>query len=181
MSARIVIISGSPGTGKTSTSKMLAEKSLYDRAVHLQIDDFWQCIRKGYIHPWLSNSGEQNETVIEAVAASASNFSKGGYEVFVDGVLGPWFLKPWSKIAKNGIDVRYIILRPAEDSTVLRAAKRQQREQFPLDTEIIRNVWNSFNNLGEYESHVLDTTGQTIVESTAIIQNKLLGDEYRIK
>jgi len=180
MSARIVIVSGSPGTGKTSISQVLTEKSLYNRAVHIQVDDFWQCIRKGYIHPWLNDSVDQNETVMKAVAACAAKFSKGGYEVFVDGVLGPWFLKPWIKIAKKGVDVRYIILRPDEDTTVFRAAKRPQREQFPLDAEIVKDVWSGFNNLGKYESHVLDTTGQSIEESTEIIQTMLHGNNYRI-
>lgn len=32
--------------------------------------------------------------MIEAVAASAERFSAGGYEVFVDGTIGPWFLEP---------------------------------------------------------------------------------------
>ena len=180
MPASIIIISGPPGAGKTSISQNLAEKSLYDRAVHIKVDDFWQSIRKGYTHPWLNDSGHQNETVTEAAAASARTFYDGGYEVFVDGVLGPWFLQPWIMVAKSGIDVRYIILRPDEDTTVLRATKRQQREHFPLSTEIIKSVWGSFNNLGEYEPYVLDTTGQTIEESTAAIQDILLGDRYRI-
>ena len=180
MSARVVIISGPPGTGKTSISKVLAEKSLHDRAVHIQLDDFWQCIRKGYIHPWLDNSAGQNETVIEAAAASARMFVKSGYEVFVDGVLGPWFLKPWVEIAKSDVDVRYIILRPDEDTTIFRAANRQQREHFPLNSEIIKNVWNSFSNLDKYEPHTLNTTGQTVEESTTIIQSMLLRCNYRI-
>ena len=177
MPAQIIIISGSPGTGKTSVSRMLAEKSLHKRAVHIQADDYWQSISKGYIHPWLSDSGKQNETVLKAVAASAKTFAKGGYEVFVDGVIGPWFIKPWVKLAKKGIDVRYIILRADEATTVLRATTRQQRESFPLNSEIIKNLWASFCDLGSYESHVLDTTGQSVEESAAAVQCMLLGDK----
>ena len=172
-SERIVIISVSPGTGKTSIIHVLAENSTYDRAVHIHVDDFWQCICKGYIHPWLDNSGDQNKIVVESVAASTKRFSKNGYAVFVDGTVGPWFLRPWIKMAKNGADVRYILLRPDEETTVLRAAARRQREFFPLDTENIRDLWNSFSNLGKYESHVVDTTGQTVEESAAIIQKML--------
>ena len=180
MPARIVIISGLPGTGKTSVSRMLAEKSLRERAVHIQADGYWQSIHKGYIHPWLSDSGQQNDTVIKAVCASAKVFAKGGYEVFVDGVIGPWFLKPWVKLAKKGMDVRYIILRTDEATTVLRAAERQQREPFPLTCDVISSLWSSFSDLGKYESHVLDTTKQTIEESAFAIQNGLIGSNYRI-
>ena len=72
--------------------QVAAEKSPYDCAVHIHSDDFYQYIRKGYIAPWLEGSGKQNEVMIEAAAASAERFSAGGYEVFVDGTIGPWFL-----------------------------------------------------------------------------------------
>jgi cytidylate kinase len=180
MSARIVVISGAPGTGKTSVSRILAENSTYDRAVHIHTDDFYQYIRKGYISPWLDGSGDQNNTMIEAAAASAKRFSAGGYEVFVDGVIGPWFLKPWIQISEEGIDVRYIVLRPSEQTTVLRVNNREQNEYFPLSDEVVKNLWRSFTDLGKYESHVLDTTAQTVVESAAHIQKMLLEENFRL-
>jgi cytidylate kinase len=180
MSARIVVISGAPGTGKTSVSRILAENSTYDRAVHIHTDDFYQYIRKGYITPWLDGSGDQNNTMIEAAAASAKRFSAGGYEVFVDGVIGPWFLKPWIQISEEGIDVRYIVLRPSEQTTVLRVNNREQNEYFPLSDEVVKNLWRSFTDLGKYESHVLDTTAQTVDESAAHIQKMLLEENFRL-
>lgn len=179
--ARIVIISGATGTGKTSISRILAENSTYDRAVHIHTDDFYQYIRKGYISPWLNGTGEQNETIIEAVAASAKRFSAGGYEVFVDGVIGPWFLKPWNKIAEDGVDVRYIVLRPDEQTTILRATNREQRDYFPLNCEAVKAVWRSFCDLGSYESNIIDTTGQTVDESVTLIQKMLLEGACPIK
>ena len=102
MTARIVIISGACGTGKSSVSRLLAETSAYEHAVHIHMDDFYQYIRKGYIAPWLDGSGEQKETMIESAAACAQRFSEGGYEVYVDGVIGPWYLGPWINIAEKG-------------------------------------------------------------------------------
>ena len=180
MSARIVIISGSPGTGKTSIFTRLTENSTYEKAVNIHVDDFWQYIRKGYIHPWLDGSGDQNETVVEAVAVSAKVYSESGYEVFVDGTLGPWFLKPWQKLAKKGTDVRYIILRPDVETTVLRATERAQRDFFPLSVEVIKDVWRSMTELGEYESYVVDTSGQTVEDSVAVIQKMLSESAFRI-
>ena len=43
----------------------------------------------------------------------------GVYEVYVDGIIGPWFLKPWIQLARAGMDVRYIVLRPDEPTTCL--------------------------------------------------------------
>ena len=194
MSARIVIISGSPGTGKTTLSRILAENSTYEKAVNIHLDDFWEYIRKGYIQPWLDGSGDQNETVVEAVAASAKKFSESGYEIYVDGAIGPWFLKPWLKIAKKGVDVRYIVLRPDEETTVARVIKRQwqnvnyenaedfrqESDYFPLTYEVVKDLWTSFTGLGIYESHVVDTTGQTVEESAAVIQKTLAENAFRI-
>ena len=181
MSGRIVIVSGSPGTGKTSISQKLAENSAHERAVHIHTDDFYQYIRKGYIEPWEKGSGEQNEIVIDAAVASAERFSAGGYEVFLDGTVGPWFIKPWLDIAKKGIDVRYIVLRPNEQTTVSRVLSRKQQAVFPLSHETVKAMWRSFSALGEYETHAIDTTTQTTDESAAAIKKMLSEGAFRLR
>ena len=178
--ARISIISGSPGTGKTTVARLLAENSVYKKAVHIELDDFWEYIRKGYILPWENDSGDQNETVVEAVALSAEKFSQSGYEVFVAGTIGPWFIEPWLKIAQKGVDIRYIILRPNEETTVSRATARTHKDCFPLTAEIVKNLWHSFANLGIYESNIVDTTGQTVEESAALINSMTNENCFRI-
>ena len=182
MPARIVVLSGSPGTGKTTLARMLAENSIYEKAAHIELDDFWEYIRKGYIPPWEGGGGDggQNETVIEATALSAEKFSQNGYEVFVAGVIGPWFVEPWIEIAQKGVDVRYIVLRPSEATTVSRAIKRTQRDAFPLPIEAVKNLWNSFADLGVYESNSIDTTGHTVEESATLIGKMINEDCFRI-
>lgn len=176
----IVLISGVPGSGKTSVSQVLAGESSGSLTVHMHTDDFYQYIRKGYISPWLDGSGDQNETMVEAVAASAKVFSAGGYEVYVDGMIGPWFLDPWLEMAKEGVDVRYVILRPGEAETVLRATSREQRAYFPLNAEIVSTLWHSLDDLGAYASHAVDTTGQSVKESAALLQRMLREGRFRI-
>ena len=180
MTARIVIISGASGAGKTSISRKLAENSTYDHAVHIHMDDFSQYIRKGYIAPWMNGTGDQNETIVEAAAASAERFSAGGYEVFADWVLGPWFLKPWIKLAENGVDIRYVVLRPDEQTTIARATERQKRNDLPLNIGVTKDVWRVFSDMGKYESNVVDTTTQTIDESVTLIQKMLLEGAFHI-
>ena len=86
MDARIILISGACGTGKTTVVRLLAERAAAARAVHLHTDDFYGCIRKGYIPPWQAGSKAQNETASAAAAAAAEQFAAGGFEVYVDGV-----------------------------------------------------------------------------------------------
>ncbi|MBD5138089.1 MAG: AAA family ATPase [Ruminococcus sp.] len=180
MAAKIVIVSGACGTGKSTVSRLLAENSHCQYTVHMHTDDFYGYIRKGYIDPWKDESGDQNEVVINAVTACAKQFLAGDYEVYVDGVIGPWFLEQWLKLADEGYDIRYIVLRPDEESTVFRAANREQREEFPLDEEAVRKMWHMFAELGEYEANAVDTANQTVSESAALIQKLLSEGKFRI-
>jgi chloramphenicol 3-O-phosphotransferase len=180
MSARIIIISGSPGAGKSTVSRILAENSPHEKAVHIHTDDFYQYIKKGYIAPWQNGSGDQNETMILSAAASAEIWADGGYEVFADGTIGPWFIDPWLELVKKGFDVRYIILRPDEQATVSRVIDREKNQFFPLTDEVVKNLWNSFADMGIYESHKIDTTGLTADESAALIQKMLAEGAFRI-
>lgn len=180
MSARVILISGVPGSGKTSVSRVLAKTSAADLTVHMHTDDFYEYICKGYISPWLDGSGDQNETMVEAVAAGAERFCAGGYEVYVDGMIGPWFLDPWIQIAQQGVDVRYVFLRPSEAETVSRATTREQREYFPLNAEVVQELWQSIADLGAYESYAVDTTGQSVEESAALLQKMLRDGKFRL-
>ena len=46
---RIVIITGAPGTGKTTTASMTAKESSLEKSVHMHTDDFYHYLSKGAI------------------------------------------------------------------------------------------------------------------------------------
>lgn len=50
MTARIVIVSGACGTGKTSIARLLAKNSTYDYAVHIHTDDFINTYERVIFH-----------------------------------------------------------------------------------------------------------------------------------
>lgn len=96
---RIVIITGCPGTGKTTVAARAAEQSALARSVHMYTDDFYGFLRKGAVAPHLPESDAQNRVVVEAFLQAAARFAQGGYDVIVDGVVGSWFLEPWFRLA----------------------------------------------------------------------------------
>ncbi len=175
----LVIISGPPGSGKSSVARLLAEQSIYARAVHMHTDDFYRYIRKGYVATWLPEAQEQNIIVLEAFTLSATRYASGGYEVIVDGIIGPWFLDPWLKAVQDGLDVRFVVLRPNEQTSIARAVERQPGAAL-VNAEIVRKMWGYFAHLGQYESHVIDTTMHTLDESVAAVRKSLAAGDMRL-
>ena len=72
----ILILTGPPGAGKTTTARSLAAASGAP-AVHLHSDDFWHFIKKGAIPPYLHEAHKQNEVVIAVLAQAAEGYAKG--------------------------------------------------------------------------------------------------------
>lgn len=62
---RIIVITGAPGTGKTTTASVVAKESDLEKSVHMHTDDFYHYLSKGAIPPHLPESNEQNLIVME--------------------------------------------------------------------------------------------------------------------
>lgn len=174
---RIIIITGAPGTGKTTTASIVAGESDLSKSVHLHTDDFYHSLCKGAISPHLPASGEQNLVVIEAFLEAAKRFARGGYDVVVDGIVGPWFLEPWLGIVQEGYEVHYIILRAGKEETMKRAVGRKKLDR-ETNTVLVETMWEQFNHLGRYEAHVIDTTDYSINETVAVIKEKVRRKSY---
>lgn len=169
---RIIIISGSPGTGKSTTASIVAKESTLSKSVHLHTDDFYHYIRKGVIPPFLPESQEQNLIVIEAFLEAAKRFARGGFDVIVDGIVGPWFLEPWLKAVQDNYEVHYIILRATKEETMKRAINRSKLDD-DANMKLVEKMWKQFNDLGQYESNIIDSTNQSIEQSVSKIKAEI--------
>ena len=194
---RIIVITGSPGTGKTTTASIVAKESDMDKSVHMHTDDFFHYLSKGAIPPHLPESNEQNLVVIEAFLEAAKRYARGGYDVIVDGIVGPWFLEPWKALdARGGYDVivdgivgpwflepwkalaqedyevHYIVLRASKEETMKRAVERSKLDR-KTNIELVETMWEQFSGLGVYESNVIDTTTFTIKDTVSAIKERV--------
>ncbi|TCU19317.1 AAA family ATPase [Rhizobium sullae] len=145
----VLILTGAPGSGKTTTAQALANQPGSSK-VHLHSDDFWCFIKNGVIAPYLPEAREQNRIVIDVLAKAAEGYARGGYYVILDGIVGPWFLAPFRALS---VPLHYVVLRPALDEAIRRCKARGGDTL--ADPGPIAELHQQLSLLGELERHVL--------------------------
>lgn len=151
----ILVLTGPPGSGKTTTARALAATSGSPK-VHLHTDDFGHFIRNGLIQPYLPEAHRQNEVVVGVLAKAAEGYARGGFFVVVDGIVGPWFLPPFRALA---MPLHYVVLRPPLDVAIRRC--RERGGDTLTDPKAITALHQQLSSLGELERHVLVTDGHS--------------------
>jgi len=177
---RIVIVSGPPGAGKSTVSRRLAQDAVGPLGMHMHTDDMYAYIRKGFVEPWRSDSQAQNVTLMNAMAASAAICAAGGYEVVIDGIVGPWFFDPWIQAARSrSLELHYVVLLPDEAATVARATARTAPGAM-TDAGVTRQMWQAFQDFAPAPAHVVDTTGQAPEQTVAAVVAALAEGRFRL-
>jgi chloramphenicol 3-O-phosphotransferase len=178
MTGSILILTGSPGAGKSTVARLLADTSTRP-IVHLHTDDFYTAIRKGFISPWLHEAQQQNIVVVGVIVDAALAYARGGYDVIIDGIIGPWFLDPFRDAAKNGVVFDYVVLRPSEAETIRRGSARIF-EKAMRDEVVIAQMWKAFSDLGPLEPHALDSTADNVDATAAQIRSGMAEGRFRL-
>jgi predicted kinase len=140
--APILILTGPPGVGKTTTAEILAAR--WPRSVHMESDVFFRFIRTDYVEPWKPESHEQNRVVMDVVADAAAGYAAAGYRTIVDGIVIPgWFLEPVrDRLHRDGHSVAYAVLRASRAACTARVQSREGLP--PVDSRAIARLWDSF-------------------------------------
>lgn len=179
MSGSVIVLTGPPGAGKSTVARALATGS--ERAVHLHTDDFWRAIVAGATPPYLPEANAQNHTVLDVIAGAAYTYAAGGFDTVVDGIVGPWMLDHVLGEARHHptVPLHYVVLRPARDVALTRAQARTAPDAL-VDELPILTMWDQFADLGRFESHVLDTTGQSAAETLGAVRAAVTSGRQRL-
>ncbi len=150
MTGELLIVTGPPGSGKSTAAALLVEHG--DPSVLIEGDTFFGFLRRGRIEPWLVESQAQNEAVTEAAGAATGRFVAAGYWTVYDGIVGPWFLPRF--VAATGLErVHYVVLLPSVDTCVERVASR--RGHGFTDEPATRQMHEAFRSAVLPERHLV--------------------------
>ncbi len=178
----MLLLAGPPGSGKSTVGPLVAGR--FDHAATLEADWFFTTIAGGFIKPWLPAADAQNQTLLRACASAAAALSQGGYAVVVEGVLGPWNLPLMTdELTRASAEVHYVVLRPAIDVVLARAATRDERTPgiSPLrESGPIRQLWEQFQDLGRYESHVIDSGAGDPDDTATLVWESVVNGTHRL-
>jgi predicted kinase len=167
----VIVVSGPPGSGKSTVAKLLSER--YDPSALVVGDAFFSFLARGAIDPWLPEADAQNRVVLDAAAAACGRLSEGCTVVY-DGVLWPPYLWEFTKMV--GRPIHDAVLLPPLEVCLERV---RTRADHPFSDEAAAtHMWRSFD-AKRGSLHTLDTAGSpadvagditTLVASGTILQ-----------
>jgi len=125
--------------------------------VHIPSDVFYT-FPTHPLPPHLPASHEQNTTIIAAMVRTAITFAIRGHDVYLDGIVGPWFLPVVvAELTATHVEGHYIVLQAPIETTLARTQQRQDGS----DNAVVRQMHSAFATLGVYEAHAIDTIDRT--------------------
>jgi cytidylate kinase len=146
----ITIVSGCPGSGKTTLSKALA--GVLPGGLHIVSDRFYEFPARA-IDPTLPASRHQNTVIMRALGRAARTFAEGEYDVVLDGVFGPWFLPVLLPELGGEWPISYILLQiPAAEAEL-----RVRRRDGAGASAGVRQMVKAFAEAPGFEAHRIDT------------------------
>jgi cytidylate kinase len=159
--ASITIVSGCPGAGKTTLARELASRT--ERGLHLRSDTFYGFPARP-VDPTTPAAHRQNTSIMRALGRAAGSFAEDEYAVFLDGVIGPWFLPIVARELPPDLPLEYVVLQVRLGEALDRVRQREG----PGTSAGVVHMHRAFSELGELARCALDTSHASVEEVIAM-------------
>ncbi len=161
----VIFISGTPAAGKSSVSKLLAEK--FDKSAYINVDALKDMIIGGNVAPWSPEGPKQFELVEKNFLSLISNFIESDFVVVVDYVFDDENIRRYQQLF---VDVYGFLLLPDIETIKTRELGRD-----PEGTLIHRidALYPKFVDVEHNVLKVINSTNQTVEETVSEIMNEL--------
>lgn len=128
-SARIIYITGGPGSGKSTTARRLAEH--FPESFHLRVDELREGMVRGFVAPTMPFSEvvrRQFRTARRAAAAMAATYADAGITFVIDDTIVPEdFAAEYRELFSDPRAARFMLIA---DGTTMVARMRERRGPF---------------------------------------------------
>ncbi len=180
--ASVLLLSGSPGCGKTTIAPLVAD--CHELAACLDLDWFFAKVRRGFIEPWREESHTQNRIILRAAAQAVVAFADGGYFTVAEGILYPFMLDIFAEACvPHGIELDYAVLRAPIGVVQQRVRDRRSEPEHVgalADASVVGDLWSQFERHGMEERHLVDSDGRPPNVIAADIDRRLRAGEFRL-
>ena len=180
--ARLLLLTGSPGCGKTTVAPLVADR--HEPSACLDLDWFFAKVRRGSVEPWKPEAHDQNRTVLGAAAAAVAQFVRGGYFTVAEGILYPFMLDLFETACEPlAITLNYAVLRAPV--AIVQERVQERRAEPPhagalADAAVVDDLWAQFESHDVEERHRVDSGRHPPAEVAAEIDRRLEAGDFRL-